>query len=56
MSDDFEFQLIAEKKFSGGGSGREEGGARTYVDPSDGTVYEWDDSRQGWFPKVGRSN
>ena len=25
---------------------------RTYVDPQDGTVYEWDAERKGWFPKV----
>ena len=24
----------------------------TYVDPSDGTVYEWDAEKRGWFPKV----
>lgn len=24
----------------------------TYVDPSDGTVYEWDAAKKGWFPKV----
>ena len=24
----------------------------TYVDPSDGTVYEWDGEKRGWFPKV----
>lgn len=24
----------------------------TYVDPSDGTVYEWDAEKKGWFPKV----
>ena len=25
---------------------------QTYVDPSDGTVYEWDADKRGWFPKV----
>ena len=24
----------------------------TFVDPNDGTVYEWDSERRGWFPKV----
>ncbi|XP_068757063.1 17S U2 SnRNP complex component HTATSF1-like [Montipora capricornis] len=24
----------------------------TYVDQSDGTVYEWDPEKRGWFPKV----
>ena len=53
---DFEFQLRAEKDFqttqqvqpayTTGAAGN------TYVDPSDGTVYEWDPQRRGWFPKV----
>lgn len=25
---------------------------QTYVDPTDGTVYEWDSEKRGWFPKV----
>jgi hypothetical protein len=25
---------------------------RTYVDPTDGTVYEWDEEKRAWFPKV----
>jgi len=25
---------------------------KTFTDPKDGTVYEWDDEKQGWFPKV----
>ena len=54
---DFEFQLRAQQEFkvtqqpqqayAGASSG-------TYVDPSDGTVYEWDHQRKGWFPKVRR--
>ena len=24
----------------------------TYLDPSDGTVYQWDAEKRGWFPKV----
>ena len=24
----------------------------TYVDPTDGTVYEWDEQKRAWFPKV----
>lgn len=27
-------------------------GAYTYTDPTDGTVYEWDESKRGWIPKV----
>ncbi len=33
---------------------RREGGedSQTYVDPEDGTVYEWDHEKRAWFPKV----
>lgn len=31
---------------------RAENDELTYVDPSDGTVYEWDSDKKGWFPKV----
>lgn len=24
----------------------------TYVDPEDGTVYDWDPDKRAWFPKV----
>lgn len=27
-------------------------GAYTYTDPNDGTVYEWDEAKRGWIPKV----
>ena len=27
-------------------------GVRTYTDPSDGTVFEWDDEKKAWFPKL----
>lgn len=27
-------------------------GAYTYTDPNDGTVYEWDDKKRGWIPKI----
>ena len=50
---DFEFQLQAERLHVEQGT---EGGwnkQQTYTDPSDGTVYEWDAERKGWFPKVG---
>lgn len=52
MADDFEFQLQAERGYTGrAGSGQAEGAA-TYVDPNDGTVYEWDEKQKGWVPKV----
>ena len=50
--DDFEFQLQAERLHSEKGT---EGGwdkQQTYTDPTDGTLYEWDAERKGWFPKV----
>ena len=52
MGDDFEFQLKARELYGQvvPSTGSEVG--QTYVDPSDGTVYVWDDARQGWFPKV----
>ena len=31
---------------------RAENDELTYVDPSDGTVYEWDSDKKGLFPKV----
>ena len=49
---DFEFQLQAEQQAAPIGT---EGGwdrMRTYTDPNDGTVYEWDTEKKGWFPKV----
>ena len=49
---DFEFQLQAERLHAESGT---EGGwnkQQTYTDPSDGTVYEWDEEQKGWFPKV----
>ena len=52
MADDFEYQLRSQEQYGQVkvSSGTESG--QTYVDPTDGTVYVWDDSRQGWFPKV----
>lgn len=52
---DFQYQLRAQEEFKetqrwqqtpSGVTGN------TYIDPSDGTVYEWDPQRRGWFPKV----
>ena len=52
---DFEFQLRAEQEFKATQQlqqGIRNEGSGTYVDPRDGTVYEWDPQRKGWFPKV----
>lgn len=27
-------------------------GTRTYTDPADGTVFEWDDVKKAWFPRL----
>lgn len=51
--DDFEYQLHAEQE-EREGTRTEAASTKTYVDPNDGTVYEWDDERNGWFPKVCR--
>ena len=51
--DEFEYQLRAEQEEQEG-KRKEECSTKTYVDPSDGTVYEWDNERNGWFPKVHR--
>ena len=50
--EDFEFQLSAQKEYGEGSPPREEARSRTYIDPADGVVYEWDSDKQGWFPKV----
>lgn len=48
-SKDFLEELKEQAKTSVSG-GEEE--RQTYVDPTDGTVYEWDSQKRGWFPKV----
>ncbi|KAL5457638.1 hypothetical protein EMCRGX_G034921 [Ephydatia muelleri] len=45
--DDFEFQLRAQQQVLG-----DSGGTATYVDPTDNTVYEWDEEKRAWFPKI----
>ena len=50
--EDFEYQLNAAKGYVGTTSSTTQGSASTYVDPSDGTVYEWDQKQRGWVPKV----
>ena len=49
---DFEFQLQAERLQAAEGKEGAWNKEQTYTDPSDGTVYEWDSERKGWFPKV----
>ena len=49
---DFEFQLQAERLAAESGTAGGWDKTQTYTDPSDGTVYEWDAGRKGWFPKV----
>ncbi|XP_029463671.1 HIV Tat-specific factor 1 isoform X2 [Rhinatrema bivittatum] len=52
MSGDEEFyeQLRLQQIY---GENRDEGpDPYTFVDPSDGTVYEWDLDKKAWFPKV----
>ncbi|XP_033112010.1 HIV Tat-specific factor 1-like [Anneissia japonica] len=44
---EFERQLQLEKRLS-----EENASACTYTDPNDGTVFEWDESKRAWFPKV----
>lgn len=62
--DEFEYQLKLEelerkrldKQNSATTADASAGGnSTTYVDPSDGTVYEWDFAKQAWFPKVSKS-
>ncbi|KAI8498377.1 HIV Tat-specific factor 1 [Branchiostoma belcheri] len=47
--EDFEFQLQQEEIQR---RHQEEGDPFTYTDPNDGTVYEWDQQKQAWFPKI----
>ena len=49
---DFDYQLQAEKEYSGSEGVQQRTAGGTYTDPRDGTVYEWDAQKQGWFPKV----
>ena len=49
--DDFEYQLQAQKEFLEASQPQEQEGY-TYVDPADGTVYEWSDEKRAWFPKI----
>ncbi|XP_013793531.1 HIV Tat-specific factor 1 homolog isoform X2 [Limulus polyphemus] len=54
--DDFEAQLKLEKlekqKQETDWSLPSQGDPYTYVDPTDGTVFEWDSQKKAWFPKI----
>ena len=52
MAEDFEFQLLAQKQYEETGAGEISYTGETCVDPNDGSIYEWDVKRKGWFPKV----
>ena len=45
--EEFERQLAMEKE-----EARKQEQGYIYTDPNDGTVYEWDDEKQAWFPRV----
>ncbi|MBN3297459.1 17S U2 SnRNP complex component HTATSF1 [Amia ocellicauda] len=47
---DFHEQLRLQQLY---GQSREEGNdPYTFVDPEDGTVYDWDHDKKAWFPKI----
>lgn len=50
--EDFEYQLQAERSYTVAASTVPASSVSTYVDPSDGTVYVWDEKQKGWVPKV----
>lgn len=50
MSDEFEKQLQLEKAEKE--RQQQASDPYTYVDPNDGTVYEWDHEKRAWFPKI----
>jgi len=49
MSDDFEYQLEQESRERLAKSGAHN---NTYIDPNDGTEYEWNYEKKAWFPKI----
>lgn len=50
MDEDFAYQLRAEQEVAKTEQQTKE--TQTYTDPTDGTVYEWDEDKRAWFPKV----
>lgn len=51
-SKDFLQELKEQAKSSVSDGSDDQERPKTRVDPSDGTVYEWDGEKRGWFPKV----
>ena len=49
---DFDYQLQAEQQYGSSIAAQQLTTGTTYTDPQDGTIYEWDAQRKGWFPKV----
>lgn len=50
---DFKTQLeLEEQERRVQGTNVSTSNAHIYKDPNDGTIYEWDYTRQAWFPKV----
>ncbi len=49
---DFDYQLQAEQHYGVSSAAGQQTASNTYTDPQDGTVYEWDAQKKGWFPKV----
>lgn len=52
MSDEFEKQLELEKAEKERQRQAGSSDPYTYVDPNDGSVYEWDHEKKAWFPKL----
>ncbi|XP_067404165.1 17S U2 SnRNP complex component HTATSF1 [Emydura macquarii macquarii] len=51
-NEEFYQQLRLQQLYEARRSGAGEADPFTYVDPADGTAYEWDREKKAWFPKV----
>lgn len=49
-TDDFLQELKQQAKESG--QNEASSNDKTWTDPKDGTTYEWDHQKKGWFPKI----
>ncbi|XP_064405365.1 17S U2 SnRNP complex component HTATSF1-like [Halichondria panicea] len=49
---DFDYQLQAEQQYGSSIAAQQLTTGTTYTDPQDGTIYEWDAQKKGWFPKI----
>ena len=50
--EDFEYQLRAEKEYvTSAAATAQTQSTATYIDPTDNTVYAWDNLKKGWFTK-----